>query len=59
MTPTGIEQKIEEMIKLELAHLKLGIQDADRVWQYRDANFLSGAFDYLFIAYIKERKLRN
>lgn len=58
MKPTGIHQKIEDMIKLELANLKLGMADANRVWQYRDANFLNGSFDYLFEDYIKDNKLR-
>lgn len=58
MTSTGITEKLVNMIKLELAHLKLGVRDADRVWQYRDANFLNGSFDWLFFQYIRERKLK-
>ncbi len=59
MTNTGIKKKIEAMIRLELANLKLAVYDADRVWQYRDEHFLNGSFDYLFRDYIKEHKLKG
>jgi hypothetical protein len=61
MESTGIKERIrkiaEEMILSELSKLKLGKHDADRVWQYRDANFLDGSYDYFFDKYVEDKKL--
>lgn len=59
MRNTGIIEKFESLIKEDLANLKLAVNDADRVWQYRDEHFLNGSFDYLFRQFIKDKKLRN
>lgn len=58
MRNTGINKKIEDMIREDLANLKLAVYDADRVWQYRDEHFLNGSQDSLFKKYIKEKKLK-
>lgn len=59
MENTGIRERIENMIRLELANMKLAVHDRQRVYEYRDEHFLNGSFDYLFEKYIKEHKLKN
>lgn len=56
---SNIKQEIENLIIRDLSLLKLGRVDEDRVWQYRDKYFLGGNYDYLFIKYIKEKKLKS
>jgi hypothetical protein len=55
---SNIQQEIKDLILRDLALLKLAVNDADRVWQYRDRYFLSGHYDPLFHKYIKEKKLK-
>ena len=56
---TNIEKKIESMIIEELDRLNLGKRDADKVRQYRDANFLGGHYDHLFEKYIEDKELED
>jgi hypothetical protein len=55
---SNIQKEIEDLIRRDLALLKLGVNDQDRVWQYRDRYFLSAHYDPLFKKYIKERGLK-
>lgn len=55
---SNIKQEIEQLIYRDLSLLKLGVRDADRVWQYRDKYFLNGSYDTLFRNYIKTHKLK-
>jgi hypothetical protein len=54
---SNIKKEIEDLIYRDLSLLKLGIGDEDRVWEYRDNYFLNGSYDWLFIDYIKDKKL--
>ena len=56
---TNIEKRIESMIIEDLDRLNLGKLDADKVRRYRDANFLSGHYDYLFEKYIEDKELKD
>ena len=47
------------MIIEDLDRLNLGKLDADKVRRYRDANFLSGHYDYLFEKYIEDKELKD
>jgi len=58
MRNTGIVEKIEDMIKTDLANLKLAVNDKHRVWEYRDEHFLNGSFDHLFKQYIEDKRLK-
>lgn len=55
---TDIENKIERLIHRDIKNLNLSKGDrAEKLWQYRDANFLNGSYDYIFIKYAKEMEL--
>lgn len=50
-----IRIQIEELILKDLN--KQNPKSEDDVWKYRDSNFLNGSYDYLFLTFIKDKKL--
>lgn len=55
---TNIEKEIEDLIKRDLEALNISKGDsAQKLWQYRDANFLNGSYDDIFLKYAKEMEL--
>lgn len=55
---TNIEKEIEDLIKKDLEALNISKGDsAQKLWQYRDANFLNGSYDDIFLKYAKEMEL--
>lgn len=53
---TDIQKQIKIVIINDLN--KKDPQSQEDVWRYRDSEFLSGAYDHLFLEYIKKKKLQ-
>ncbi len=53
---TQIQKQIEDTILNDLTN-NIKPKDAEDVYKYRDANFLGGNYDHLFIKYIEQNNL--
>lgn len=55
---TDIQKNILKLIQKDLKSLNLSKGDsAQKLWQYRDDNFLDGSYDHIFLKYAEEMEL--